>query len=86
MKEIQTVVQKLSHEQESAAGGGDTIWRHRSGSTLVQVMACCLRHQAITCANVDLSSVKSSDNCRRAISQEIPQPSITQITLKFTYI
>ena len=21
---------------------GDTIWRHRSGSTLVQVMACCL--------------------------------------------
>ena len=21
---------------------GDTIWRHRSGSTLAQVMACCL--------------------------------------------
>ena len=37
----------------------DTIWRHRSGSTLVQVMASCLtKHQAITWTNHDFSLMK----------------------------
>ena len=36
----------------------DAIWWHRSGSTLTQIMACCLTHQAITWTNVDFSSVK----------------------------
>ena len=39
-------------------------------------------HQAITCTNVELSSVKSCDNPLRAISQEIPEPSVTKIRLK----
>ena len=40
------------------------------------------RHQAITRTNADWSSVKSSDIHIRAISQEMPQPSITKIHLK----
>ena len=63
----------------------DAIWRQRSCSTLVQVMACCLTApKAITWTNVDWSSVKSSDIHIRAISQEMPQPSITKIYLKIT--
>ena len=41
---------------------------------------------AITWTNVDWSSVKSSDIHIRAISQEMPQPSITKIRLKMTYL
>ena len=37
------------------------------------------RHQAITSTNVDWSSVKSSDIHIRAISQEMPQPSIFKL-------
>ena len=42
------------------------------------------RHQAITWTNVDLSSVRSCGIHVRTISQEIPQPSITKISLKIT--
>ena len=41
-------------------------------------------HQAITWTNVDLSSVRSSGVHLRPISQEIPQPSVTEISLKIT--
>ena len=41
-------------------------------------------HQAITWTNVDWSSAKSSDIHIRAISLEMPQPSITKICLKIT--
>ena len=44
------------------------------------------RHQAITWTNVDWSSVKSSDVHMRAVSQEIPQPLTTKISLKITRI
>ena len=40
------------------------------------------RHQAITWTNVDWSLVESSDIHIRAISQEMSQPSITNINLK----
>ena len=43
-----------------------------------------VRQQAITWTNVDFSSFKSSDIHIRAISQEMPQPSITKIRLKIT--
>ena len=43
------------------------------------------RHQAITLTNVDIS-VKSNDIHIRAISQEMPQPSIIKIRLKITYL
>ena len=45
-----------------------------------------LRHQAITWTNVDWSWVKTSDINIRAISQEMPQPSIPEICLKITHI
>ena len=64
----------------------DAIGWQRSGSTLAQVMAFAWRHQAITWTNVDWSSAKSSDIHIRAISQEMPQPSITKIHLKITYM
>ena len=60
----------------------DATWRQLSGSTLVQIMTW--RHQAITWNNVDWSSRKSGDSHIRAISQEMPQPSITKICLKTT--
>ena len=63
-----------------------TPYGDRPGSTLAQVMAWCWRHQAITWTIVDWSSVKSSDIQIRAISQETPQPSITKIRLKITYL
>ena len=43
-----------------------------------------LWHQAITWTNVDWSSVKSNDIHIRAISQQMPQPSITKFRLKIT--
>ena len=42
------------------------------------------RHQDITWSNVDLSSVRPSGIHLRAISQEIPQPPFTNISLKIT--
>ena len=42
------------------------------------------RHQAITWTNIDWSSVKYSDI--DIISKEMPQPSITKIRLKMTYL
>ena len=59
----------------------DVIWRQGSRSTLAQVMACW-RHQAITWANVDLTSVRSSGIHLRTISPKMPKPPITEITFK----
>ena len=44
-----------------------------------------LRHQSITCINVDLS-VTSSNIHMRSISQERPQLSFTYISLKILYL
>ena len=44
------------------------------------------QHQAITWTSVDLSSVRSSDNHTRAVSEEIPQPSISKIIMKITHL
>ena len=41
-----------------------------------------LLHQAITWTNVELSSARSSGIHLRSIPQEIPQPSVTEISLK----
>ena len=63
----------------------DTIWWHRSGSTLAQVMACCLMppshylHQCwLIIGKVQLHPASEI--------QEIPQPSITTINWKVTYL
>ena len=44
------------------------------------------RHQPITWTSVDLSSVRSSDIHLRAISQEIPEPPITEFIWKIKYL
>ena len=44
------------------------------------------QHWAITWTNVDLLPVKSNDFHLRAISEEIPQPSLVKHTLKITYL
>ena len=62
----------------------DTIWRQRSWSTFPQVMACCLTvpsHYLNQCWLVRASGIHL-----RAISQEIPQPLITEIRLKIIYV
>ena len=62
------------------------IWRHRSGPTLAQVMACCLMAPSHYLTQCWLIINEASDHQLKAISQEIPQPSITKVSLKITYI
>ena len=62
------------------------MWRQRSGSTLAQVVACCLTAPSHYLNNVDLSLVRSSDIQVMAISQSIPQSSTIEFTLKITYL
>ena len=60
----------------------DAIWRHRYGSISAQAMACCLEPRG-HCLNqywFIISKVQSHSS--KAISQEIPQPSLTKINLK----
>ena len=65
----------------------DAIWQQRSRSKLPQVMACCLTapsHYLNQCWLI-ISKVYWHSNIHiRAISQEMPQPSITKIHLKIT--
>ena len=60
----------------------DTIWQHRSWSTLAQVMACCLQHQAITWTNVDFWSVRFLGTHPRAISKWVPKLLFVVMSLK----
>ena len=43
------------------------------------------QHQAITWTNVEFSSLRSNDIHMKAILQETPQPSVTEISLKITW-
>ena len=65
-------------------------WRHmatkRSGSTLALVMACCLTAPSRHLNQCWQIISESSDIHIRALSQEKPQPSITKICLKITYL
>ena len=61
----------------------DAILWHRFESTLAERKWLLVRRQqVITWTNVDLYSVRSSDNHLRAISQEVRQPSYTKISKK----
>ena len=62
----------------------DTIWRLRSGSTLIQVMACCLTAPSHYLNQCWLIISKAQWHSYRRIAQEIPQSSSTKISLKFT--
>ena len=64
----------------------DTIWRQRSGSTLAQVMACCLMapsHYLNQCWLIISKVQWHSSECN---FKEIPQPSVPEISLKITYL
>ena len=64
----------------------DAIWRHRSGSTQAQVMACCLTAPSHYLNQCWLTSVRSNGIHLRAISYEIPQSPFTKIILTITYL
>ena len=60
----------------------DAIWRHRSRSTLAQVMACCLTapsHYLKQCWLI----ISTDQWCLRVTSPEIPKPSITKISFNW---
>ena len=66
----------------------DTIWQHRSGSTLAQIMACCLMapsHYLKQCWIIN-SKVHWHSSILRSISPELLEPSLTKISLKVTYL
>ena len=56
---------------------GDVVWRHRSGSTLAQVMACCLTWTILTYIQRGPMTITWND---------ITQPTINKINSKITYI
>ena len=63
----------------------DATWPHRSESTLVQVMACCLTAPSHYLNQCWLIISKVHWHSSEAISQEIPQSSITKLSLKITH-
>ena len=86
MKHQPVILKSFQYLGINSLWPGDTIWRHRSGSTLVQVMACCLMAPSHYLNQCWLIISEVCDNHLRAISQEIPRPSITKITLKYACI
>ena len=76
---------RLEWKQVNSLWPSDAIWRQSSGSTLAQVMACCLMAPSHYLNRHWLIISKSSDIYIRAIAQQMPQPSITKIHLKITY-
>ena len=69
--------------QFNSLGPSDAIWRQRSGSTLVHVMACCLTAPS---HYLNHWSLRSSDVHLRAILIEISQPSATKMSLKIIFL
>ena len=63
----------------------DSTWRHRSGSTMFQIMVGAWWHQAISWTNVDLSSVGSHGLYMRAVSWEMVRISIHPMNLKMAH-
>ena len=65
----------------------DTIWRHRSWSTLAQVMACCLTAPSHYLNQCRLIISKVQCNSLRAIWQDItPATNLTEFTVKISYL
>ena len=69
----------------NSLGPSDAIRQQRSGSTLAQVMACCLTAPSHYLNQCWLIS-KPSDIYLKASSQEVTQPSITEIIWKIKYL
>ena len=64
----------------------DAIWQHESGTTEAQILDCYRTAPSHYLNKCWLIVMKSSDNHLGAISQEIPKPSITKISLNITYL
>ena len=64
----------------------EAIWRNNLGQHWLNQSLVSWRHQATTWTNVDSSSERPNGTHLRAIPQEVPQPSITEISLKFAYL
>ena len=64
----------------------DAKWRQGSMSTLAPVMACCLTAPSHYLNQCWLIIIRSSGIHLRAILQEKPQPSVTEISLKISYL
>ena len=79
-------VLKMRTNLVNSLGPSDAIWWQKTGSTLVQEMACCLTAPNHYLNQYSLSSVRSSDILLRAISQQVPQPSVTVTGLKSTHL
>ena len=77
----------LNTQWVNSLGPGDAKWRQSYGSTSAQLMACSLTapsHYLNQCWLI-ISEVQVTFIIR-AISQEMPQPSITKIHLKIAYL
>ena len=61
---------------------GDAMWRHKSGSTLAQVMACCPRTPSHYLHKCWSTSLRFGDIHLRGISQEMLKVSILVMSLK----
>ena len=59
----------------------DPIWRHRTGSTLTELMVCCLTAPNYNLTNVDLSSTKSRFILLRTLSLEDLKITLTETRL-----
>ena len=62
---------------------GGAMFRHKSGSTLAKVMACCLQTLNTIWTNVHLPLVNCSDIHLRVISQEISHLKMIYVRLSF---
>ena len=63
----------------------DTIWQHRTGSTMVQAMACCLTASSYYLNQCWLFNSETQWQSLQKFSQEIPQPPTLKICLEITY-
>ena len=63
----------------------DAIWRQISGSTLAQVMACCLTAPSHYLNQCWLITSMVQWHSMSSVSQDIPQPLTTKISLKITH-
>ena len=81
-----TVLHRPGADHLNSLWPSDAIWRQRSGSTLAQVMACCLTAPSHYLNQCWLIISKVQWHSSESNLHEMTQPSVTEITLKFTYL
>ena len=86
LKSTQVTLIPSSYVPLNSLWPGDAIWRHRSGSTLAQVMACCLMAPGHYWTNVDLSSVRYRGIHLGVVSLQWPNISVIKVSLNIIYL